>query len=124
MSGADTGKRTWRQRLLRLWWSLRARLGWPIPREELGGLVELYKQGKEEEMMERFHELGGTVEKMEGACPPWSIDGDVWNEETGEIWNVEPCFQGGKSIYVGNMFKDPVIRGKENPYRYKNKEKL
>jgi len=91
-------------------------MGGQIPQQKLGDLVDLYRKGNEEEMMERFYELGGTVEKMEGGCPPWSIDGDVWNEETGEIWNVEPTFQGGKSIYVGNIFKDPVIRGKENPY--------
>jgi hypothetical protein len=41
--------------------------------------------------------------------------GDTWNEEDGEIWNVEPCHSGGKMVYVGNIFKDPVIRGKENP---------
>ena len=29
---------------------------------------------------------------------------------------MEPCYQGGKKVYVGSIFKDPVIRGKENPY--------
>ena len=46
------------------------------------------------------------------AAPPV---GGAWGI-TGEIWNVEPCFHGGEMVYVGNIFKDPIIRGKENPY--------
>jgi hypothetical protein len=56
------------------------------------------------------------VEKAGEPPPPWSELGDVWSEEDGEVWNVEACHHGGKSVYVGNIFKDPVIRGKENPY--------
>jgi len=117
MKGEDAGRgKTWRQKLRRAWSLLKTRFGWEIPTPDLQSLAELYQQGREDEMMARFYELGGTVEKMAEASPPWSIDGDVWNEEDGEIWNVEPCYTGGRSVYVGNIFRDPVIRGKENPY--------
>ena len=59
--------------------------------------------------------------KVNAPIPSWTGLGDTWNEEDGEIWGVEPWYQGGQIVYVGNIFKDPVIRGKENlsfdPYR-------
>jgi len=60
--------------------------------------------------------MGGTVTKVNEPSPPWIELGDTWSEEDGEVWNVEPCYQGGQIVYVGNVFKDAVIRGKENPY--------
>jgi len=66
--------------------------------------------------MKRFYEMGGILTKANEPIPPWTELVDTWIEEGGKIWNVEPCYQGGKKVYVGNIFKDPVIRGKENPY--------
>jgi hypothetical protein len=65
--------------------------------------------------MKRFYEMGGIVTKVNEPIPPWTELVDTWIEEVGEIWNVEACHHGGKSVYVGNIFRDPVIRGKQNP---------
>jgi hypothetical protein len=59
--------------------------------------------------------MGGTVTKVNEPIPPWTELGDTWIEEDGEFWCVEPWYQSGQMVYVGNIFKDPVIRGKENP---------
>lgn len=109
-------RRTWWQRVQREWWLFRAWLGCRFPARKLEELAELAHAGREEDLMERFYELGGTVTKIKEPSPPWTEMGDTWNEVDGEIWNVEPCYHGGRMIYVGNIFKDPVIRGKENPY--------
>lgn len=109
-------RRTWWQKLRRAWWLFRGWLGLEFPTARLEELAELSRAGREDEMMERFYELGGTVTKVKEPNPPWTELGDTWNEVDGEIWNVEPCYTGGRMIYVGNIFKDPVIRGKENPY--------
>ena len=52
--------------------------------------------------------------KVNEPIPPWTELGDAWIEEDGEIWGVEPWYQSGQMVYVGNIFKDHVIRGKEN----------
>ena len=107
---------TFWQRVKRTWWILLSWFGVKPPMEKLWQIHQLGVEGREEEAMRLFHEIGGTVEKSSEPLPPWSELGDIWSEEDGEIWNVEACHHGGKSIYVGNIFKDPVIRGKENPY--------
>lgn len=109
-------KRGWRVRLRRAWWLFLGKCGVPVPRRKLAELNGLFQEGKEDEAMELFFGMGGTVTRQPGPLPPWSELGDTWDEVEGEIWNVEPCYHGGKSVYVGNIFKDPVIRGKENPY--------
>jgi hypothetical protein len=109
-------RRTWRQKLKRGWSLLKYKLGFQITTAQLEELAELARTDREDEMMERFYELGGTVTKVEEPSAPWTELGDTWNEVDGDIWNVEPCYHGGKMVYVGNIFKDPVIRGKENPY--------
>ena len=53
--------------------------------------------------------------KVNEPIPPWTELGDTWIEEDGEFWCVEPWYQSGQMVYVGNIFKVPVIRGKENP---------
>lgn len=88
----------------------------PLPRRKLEEVNGLFQDGKEDEAMGLFFGMGGTVTRKPGPPPPWSELGDTWDEEGGEIWNVEPCFHGGEMVYVGNIFKDPIIRGKENPY--------
>ena len=107
---------TFWQRVKRTWWILLSWFGVKPPMEKLRQIHQLGVEGREEEAMRLFHEIGGTVEKSSEPLPPWSELGDIWSEEDGEIWNVEACHHGGKSIYVGNIFEDPVIRGKENPY--------
>ncbi|NCY20754.1 hypothetical protein EBX31_02205 [bacterium] len=119
-------KRGWRVRLSRAWWLFLGRCGVPLPRRKLEELHGLFQGGKEDEAIKLFHEIGGTVEKVNEPIPPWSELGDTWDEVDGEIWNVEPCYHGGRSVYVGNIFKDPIIRGKKNPYfrDIKNNKKL
>jgi hypothetical protein len=108
-------KWTWWQKLKRGWCIFLGWLGWRLPTEKVVELAELAQAGRDDELKERFYDMGGTVTKVNEPIPPWTELGDTWNEEDGEIWNVEPSYQGGKMVYVGNIFKDPVIRGKENP---------
>ena len=109
-------KWTWWQKLKRGWSIFLGWLGWRLPTKKLEELAELAQAGRDDELRERFYEMGGTVTKVNEPSPPWVELGDTWSEEDGEVWNVEPCYQGGKMVYVGNIFKDPVIRGKENPH--------
>lgn len=109
-------KWTWCQKLKRGWSIFLGWLGWRLPTKKLEELAELAQAGRDDELRERFYEMGGTVTKVNEPSPPWVELGDTWSEEDGEIWNVELCYQGGKMVYVGNVFKDAVIRGKENPY--------
>jgi hypothetical protein len=60
--------------------------------------------------------MGGTINKVNKPNPPCTELGDNGNEEDGEIWNVEPCHSDGRMVCVGNIFKDPINRGKENPF--------
>ena len=103
------------QKLNRGWSIFLGWLGWRLPMKKLEELAELAQADREDELMERFYEMGGAVTKVNEPSPPWTELGDTWNEEDGEVWNVEPCYHGGKMVYVGNIFKDPIIRGKENP---------
>jgi len=65
--------------------------------------------------MKRFYEMGGIVTKVNEPIPPWTELGNTWNEEDGESWDVEPCHSGGRSVYAGNIYCDPMIRGHTNP---------
>jgi len=116
METMNSGGKSWRARLSRAWWLFLGKCGVPLPQRKLEELHGLFQEGKEDEAMKLFHEIGGTVEKVNEPIPPWSELGDTWSEEDGEVWNVEACHHGGRSVYVGNIFKDPIIRGKENPY--------
>ena len=108
----ENPKWTWWQKLKRGWSIFLGWLGWRLPTKKLEELAELAQAGRDDELRERFYEMGGTVTKVNEASPPWIELGDTWSEEDGEIWNVELCYQGGKMVYVGNIFKDPIIRGK------------
>lgn len=114
--GEWKNKKTFLQRVKRAWWILLSWFGVKPPMDKLEEIYRLGFEGRDEEAIQLFHEIGGTVERAGEPPPLWSELGDTWNEEDGEIWNVEPCYHGGRMVYVGNIFKDPVIRGKENPY--------
>jgi len=64
--------------------------------------------------MERFYEMGVTVTKVNKPSPPWTELGNTWNDEDGENWNGEPCHSGGRCVYAGNIYCDPMIRGHTN----------
>ncbi|NBQ64441.1 MAG: hypothetical protein EBS49_01585 [Verrucomicrobia bacterium] len=110
-------RRTWKQKLKRGWSLLKYKLGFQMPTAQLEELAGLVRADREDELMDRFYEMGGSVTRLAGPPPPWAELGDTWNEVDGEIWQVlDEETEEPRIIYIGHIFRDPVIRGKENPY--------
>ena len=106
-------KRGWWLRAKRFFWQAAHFLGLKSTQSGWMKIYELSQEGRTKEADDLLYQMGMSI--VRGTAAEWSEEGDVWSWIDGEIWNLLPCDQGGESIYVGNIYRDPVIRGHTNP---------